>query len=80
MTTTTMTYALAINPLEQCLKSVDRLGMGYIFPGDRRKVPSKTGAARLVGKVRPDAHSRRRLSVSSGAVAVCKVELGWPGE
>jgi hypothetical protein len=28
MTTAILTYALAINPLEQCLKSVDRLGMG----------------------------------------------------
>ena len=26
--------------LEQCLKSVDRLGMGRTFPGDRLKVPS----------------------------------------
>src|SRR6476619_440350 len=25
---------------EQCLKSVDRLGMGRTFPGDRLKVPS----------------------------------------
>ena len=38
---------------EQCLKSVDRLGKGRTFPGDRIKVPSKTGAVTLVGKVRP---------------------------
>src|SRR6478736_3424377 len=37
----------------QCLKSVDRPGRGRTFPGDRMKVPSKTGAATLVGKVRP---------------------------
>jgi hypothetical protein len=36
---------------EQCLKSVDRLGKGRTFPGDRMKVPSKTGAVTLVGKV-----------------------------
>ena len=41
---------------EQCLKSVDRLGRGRTFPGDRLKVPSKTGVATLVGKVRPDVH------------------------
>ena len=35
--------------LEQCLKSVDRLGKGRTFPGDRMKVPSKTGVATLVG-------------------------------
>jgi transposase-like protein len=39
--------------VEQCLKSVDRLGKGRTFPGDRMKVPSKTGAVTLVGKVRP---------------------------
>ena len=39
--------------MEQCLKSVDRLGKGRTFPGDRIKVPSKTGAVTLVGKVRP---------------------------
>ena len=38
---------------EQCLKSVDRLGKGRTFPGDRMKVPGKTGAVTLVGKVRP---------------------------
>ena len=32
---------------------MDRLGRGRTFPGDRLKVPSKTGAATLVGKVRP---------------------------
>src|SRR5262245_57378793 len=37
--------------MEQCLKSADRLGKGRTFPGDRMKVPSKTGAATLVGKV-----------------------------
>jgi len=26
--------------MEQCLKSVDRLGKGRTFPGDRMKVPS----------------------------------------
>jgi hypothetical protein len=31
--------------VEQCLKSVDWLGKGRTFPGDRMKVPSKTGAA-----------------------------------
>jgi hypothetical protein len=41
---------------EQCLKSVDGLGKGRTFPGDRMKVPGKTGAVTLVGKVRPDAH------------------------
>ena len=35
------------------MKSVDRLGKGRTFPGDRMKVPSKTGAVTLVGKVRP---------------------------
>ena len=47
---------------EQCLKSVDRLGKGRTFPGDRIKVPSKTGAVTLVGKVRP------MLTVVSDAV------------
>ena len=32
---------------------MDRLGKGRTFPGDRMKVPSKTGAVTLVGKVRP---------------------------
>ena len=47
---------------EQCLKSVDRPGKGRTFPGDRIKVPSKTGAVTLVGKVRP------MLTVVSDAV------------
>ena len=32
--------AAGASPEEQCLKSVDRLGMGRTFPGDRLKVPS----------------------------------------
>ena len=41
---------------------MDRLGKGRTFPGDRIKVPSKTGAVTLVGKVRP------MLTVVSDAV------------
>src|ERR1700739_4189790 len=37
----------------QCLKSVDWLGKERPVPDDRMKVPSKTGAITLVGKVRP---------------------------
>ena len=38
---------------EQCLKSVDRLGKGRTFPGDRVKVPSKTGVQRWSGRYDP---------------------------
>jgi hypothetical protein len=33
-------FILTANTAEQCLKSVDRLGKGRTFPGDRMKVPS----------------------------------------
>ena len=35
-----MTYTMNQASYEQCLKSVDRLGKGRTFPGDRMKVPS----------------------------------------
>jgi hypothetical protein len=56
-----VTAPLSLRTREQCLKSVDRLGKGRTFPGDRVKVPSKTGVATLVGKVRPDVHCSFRF-------------------